>query len=152
MTKKLLYLFLFILAGCNEGKENSPNVFFSGEIVNPTSEHVVLYKGDVVIDSSALDVNNMFTFKLDSIEDGLYHFKHAPEYQYVHLEQGDSLLIRLNTVYFDESLVFSGTGEEVNNFMIEIFLANEGEKNLIDDLYNLEPEEFSRKIDSLEKL
>ncbi|MCP4974963.1 MAG: redoxin domain-containing protein [Maribacter sp.] len=152
MNKKLLYLSLFILAGCAESKKNSPNVFFSGEIVNPTSEHVVLYKGDVVIDSSALDVNNMFSFKLDSIENGLYHFKHAPEYQYVHLEKGDSLLIRLNTVDFDESLVFSGTGEEVNNFMMEIFLANEGEKNHIDRLYSLEPEDFSRKIDSLEKL
>jgi len=152
MNKNLLYLFLFILAGCNENKKSSPNVFFSGEIVNPTSAHVVLYKGDVVIDSSALDENNMFTFKLDSIEDGLYHFNHAPEYQYVFLQKGDSLLLRLNTVDFDESLVFSGTGEEINNFMIEIFLANEGEKSLIDDYYSLESTEFARKIDSLQQL
>lgn len=73
MNKKLLYLFLFILAGCNESKKKSPTVFFSGEIVNPTSKHVVLFKGDVVIDSSTLNENNMFAFKLDSIEDGLYH-------------------------------------------------------------------------------
>ena len=152
MNKKLLYLFLFILAGCNESEKSSPNVFFSGEIVNPTSEHVVLYKGDVVIDSSALDKNKMFSFKLDSIEDGLYHFEHVPEIQYVYLEKGDSLLIRLNTVDFDESLVFSGTGEEVNNFMMEIFLANEGEKNLIDKLYSLNPKDFTRKIDSLQQL
>ena len=152
MNKKLLYLFLFILAGCNESEKSSPNVFFSGEIVNPTSKHVVLYKGDVVIDSSSLDKNKMFSFKLDSIEDGLYHFNHAPELQYVYLEKGDSLLIRLNTVDFDESLVFSGTGEEINNFMMEIFLANEGEKNLIHELYSLNPENFSRKIDSLEQL
>ncbi|MGB5666812.1 MAG: transaldolase [Maribacter sp.] len=152
MNKNLLYLFLFILAGCSESKKNSPNVFFSGEIVNPTSNHVVLYKGDVVIDSSALDQHNMFSFKLDSIEDGLYHFKHAPEYQYVYLEKGDSLLIRLNTVDFDESLVFSGTGEEVNNFMMEIYLANENEDKLITEYYSLEPIEFSRKIDSLEQL
>jgi len=112
MNKNLLYLFLFILVGCGEIKKDSPSVFFSGEIVNPTSEHVVLYKGDVVIDSSTLGKNNMFSFKLDSIEDGLYHFNHAPEYQYVYLEKGDSLLLRLNTVDFDESLVFSGTGEE----------------------------------------
>ena len=152
MNKNLLYLFLFILAGCSESKKNSPNVFFSGEIVNPTSNHVVLYKGDVVIDSSTLDQNNMFSFKLDSIEDGLYHFNHAPEYQYVYLEKGDSLLIRLNTVDFDESLVFSGTGEEVNNFMMEIYLANENEDKLITEYYSLEPIEFSRKIDSLEQL
>jgi len=152
MSRKLLYLFLFILVGCDEYKKDSPNVFFSGEIVNPTSDHVVLYKGDVFIDSSSLDKNRMFTFKLDSIEDGLYHFNHAPEYQYVYLEKGDSLLIRLNTVDFDESLVYSGPGEEINNFMMEIFLANEGEKNLIDKLYSSDAESFSRKIDSLEQL
>ncbi|EAR00375.1 TlpA family protein disulfide reductase [Maribacter sp. HTCC2170] len=152
MHKKLLYLFLFILAGCNESKKSSSSVFFSGEIVNPSSKHVVLFKGDVVIDSSALDENNMFSFKFDSIEDGLYHFNHDPEYQYVFLEKGDSLLIRLNTVDFDESLVYSGTGEEINNFMMEIFLANEGEKTLIDDYYSLNSKDFSRRIDSLQRM
>lgn len=152
MNKRLLYLFVILLTGCSESKKKSPNVFFGGEIVNPTSEYVVLYKGDAVIDSSALDKNNMFSFQFDSIEDGLYHFKHAPELQYVYLDQGDSLIVRLNTVDFDESLVFSGTGEEVNNFMLEIFLANESEKNLIDDYYGLESRDFSRKIDSLQQM
>jgi len=152
MNKNLLFLFLFIFAACSESKKNSPNVFLKGEIVNPTSNHVVLYKGDVVMDSSELDQNNMFSFELDSIENGLYHFNHAPEYQYVYLEKGDSLLIRLNTVDFDESLVFSGTGEEINNFMMEIYLANENEEKLITDYYSLEPKDFRRKIDSLEKL
>ena len=150
MNKRLLYLFVILLTGCSESKKNSPNVFFGGEIVNPTSEYVVLYKGDAVIDSSALDKNNMFSFQFDSIEDGLYHFKHAPELQYVYLDQGDSLIVRLNTVDFDESLVFSGTGEEINNFMLEIFLANESEKNLIDAYYGLESRDFTRKIDSLQ--
>ena len=152
MNKRLLYLFVILLTGCSESKKNSPNVFFGGEIVNPTSEYVVLYKGDAVIDSSALDKNNMFSFQFDSIEDGLYHFKHAPELQYVYLDQGDSLIVRLNTVDFDESLVFSGTGEEINNFMLEIFLANENEKNLIDAYYGLESRDFSRKIDSLQQM
>jgi hypothetical protein len=152
MNKKLLYLFLFILAGCNESKKKSPTVFFSGEIVNPTSKHVVLYKGDVVIDSSTLDENNMFAFKLDSIEDGLYHFNHSPEYQYVYLEKGDSLVIRLNTVDFDESLVFSGSGEEINNFMIEMYLARESELKLINEYYSLGPKDFTRKIDSLQQM
>ncbi|MCK5443272.1 MAG: transaldolase [Maribacter sp.] len=152
MNKKLLYLFLFILAGCNESKKKSPAVFFSGEIVNPTSKHVVLYKGDVVIDSSSLDENNMFAFKLDSIEDGLYHFNHSPELQYVYLEKGDSLLIRLNTADFDESLVFSGSGEEINNFMVEMYLACESEEKLINEYYSLVPKDFIRKIDSLQQM
>lgn len=152
MTKNLLYLFLFILAACSKDKKGSPSVFFSGEIVNPTSEHVVLLKGDVVIDSSALDENNMFTFKFDTIEDGLYHFNHDPEYQYVYLKKGDSLLIRLNTVDFDESLVFSGTGEEINNFLMEIYLAYEKEDRLIREYYRLPSAEFSNRIDSLANL
>ncbi len=152
MNRRLLYLFLIVLAGCNENQENLSNAFFSGEIVNPTSDYVVLYKGDAIIDSSALDKNNMFSFKLDSIEDGLYHFKHAPEYQNVYLKKGDSLLIRLNTVDFDESLVYSGKGEEINNFMMEVYLTKESEKKSITNYYRLEPKDFSRKIDSLQKI
>lgn len=149
MTEKLLSLFLILLASCGKGEKSSPNVFFAGEIVNPTSGHVVLFKGDIVIDSAKLDENNRFSFHLDSIADGLYHFNHAPEYQYVYLKKGDSLAARLNTVAFDESLVFSGTGEEINNFLLELFLANEEEQSSIYSSYREEPEEFLEYINSL---
>lgn len=134
---------------CVEEKKESPSVFFAGEIVNPTSDHVVLYRGDVVVDSALLDESNRFSFKLDSIRPGLHYFYHYPEYQFVYLEKGDSLQLRLNTIEFDESLVFSGKGEEVNNFLIEMFLVHEKEKELVYSLYNLEPGLFTAKNDSL---
>ncbi len=149
MDKKLLYLFLFLLAGCGKGEKSSPNVFFAGEIVNPTSDYVVLYEGECVIDSAQLDEHNRFAFKLDSIKDGLYHFNHAPEYQYIYLKKGDSLAIRLNTVAFDESLVFSGKGEEINNFLLELFLTEEDEQSEIYSSYRLASDEFLEKINSL---
>lgn len=149
MTEKLLYLFLILLASCGKGEKSSPNVFFTGEIVNPTSGHVVLYKGDVVIDSAKLDDQNRFSFRFDSIADGLYHFNHAPELQYVYLKKGDSLIARLNTVAFDESLVFSGEGEQINNFLLELFLAHEEEQADIYSSYRLEPEEFLEEINAL---
>lgn len=152
MNKKLLYLFLIVLAGCGKGEKSSPIVFFAGEIVNPTSSHVILYKGDVTIDSAKLDEHNRFSFKLDSISDGLYHFNHAPELQYVYLKQGDSLVARLNTVAFDESLAFSGTGEEINNFLLELFLSNEDQASTINATYRLPPDEFGKKMDSLADL
>lgn len=152
MDKKLLYLFLILLASCGKGEKGFPSVFFTGEIVNPTSGHVVLYKGDVAIDSAELDDQKRFSFRLDSISDGLYHFKHAPEFQYVYLKQGDSLAIRLNTVAFDESLVFSGAGEEINNFLLELFLASEDERSIVNSAYRLEPREFSKNVDSLAQL
>lgn len=149
MNKKLLYLFLILLASCGKSEKSSPNVFFAGEIVNPTSGHVILYKADVVIDTAKLDELNRFSFRLDTVLSGLYHFNHGHEFQYVHLKKGDSLAIRLNTVAFDESLVFSGTGEEINNFLLELFLASEEESSIINSAYHLESEDFSYSIDSL---
>ncbi|NHF59267.1 transaldolase [Flavobacteriaceae bacterium TP-CH-4] len=152
MDKQILYLFLFILAGCSKGERNSPNVFFAGEIVNPTSTHIVLYKGDKVIDSAALDEQNRFSFRFDSLPKGLYHFNHTPELQYVYLEGGDSVMIRLNTIDFDESLAFSGRGSEISSFLLELFLAQEAELQAINTYFNLEANEFAKKVDSLKQL
>ena len=150
MNRNLLYCFILLIASCNTVEKGSPSVFFAGEIVNPTSKYVVLHKGEEVIDSALLDTNNRFSFSFDSIPMGLYHFKHAPEYQYVYLEPGDSLMVRLNTVDFDESLVFSGKGEEVNNFLLDVFLGNEKEEQLVSKNYNaLESEDFKQKINAL---
>lgn len=149
MNKALLLLTLFLISSCATSERQTTTVHFAGEIVNPTSDYVVLYKGDSALDSVTLDENNRFVMELDSVDEGLYNFYHYPEYQYVFLENGDSLQIRLNTHYFDESLVFSGEGEEVNNFLIEMFLAHEKEEDLIYDFYKLEPEDFCKRIDSL---
>ena len=154
MSKKLLFLFLIVVAGCSKGEKKSPSVFFAGQIINPTDDYVVLYKGERVIDSAKLDEKNRFAFELDSVAEGLHHFNHAPEVQYVFLEKGDSLMIRLNTIDFDESLVFSGTNTsaEINNFLLDLFLSNEKEEKAIyKNFYSLEPLEFARHIDSLHK-
>ncbi|MGI9548237.1 MAG: transaldolase [Flavobacteriaceae bacterium] len=151
MNKSLLLLLILLIFSCATSEKKSTTVHFAGEIVNPTSEYVVLYKGDTALDSVPLDGNNRFLMQLDSVEEGLYNFYHYPEFQYVYLENGDSLQIRLNTLYFDESLVFSGEGEEVNNFLVEMFLAHEKEEELVYDLYKLEPEDFCGRIDSLGK-
>ena len=140
---------LVVLASC--GKKDKPEnlVFFSGQIVHPTSDYVVLHKGDEVIDSAKLDKNNRFSIEIENLEPGLHHFQHAPEYQYVYLEPGDSILIRLNTMAFDESLAFFGSNEQINNFLIEMYLSHEDEEELISTYYRLSPEEFRHKMDSL---
>lgn len=151
MIKYLLGLFLVSLIACNTEQKKSPTVF-TGEIVNPTSKVVILSKDDIVIDSAHLDMHNQFSFKIDDIQEGLYNFHHAPQYQYVYLSQNDSLVMRLNTIYFDESLVFSGKGEEINNFLIEVFLSGEDEEEIVESFYGMEPAVFSYKIDSLRQL
>ncbi|WP_411030957.1 transaldolase [Spongiimicrobium sp. 3-5] len=152
MNKIAIYLFLFLLASCGEEKKSSPTVYFAGEIVNPTSEYVVLYKDDQILDSAKLNDRNRFKFNLECVTEGLHHFSHQPESQYVYFHEGDSLQIRLNTIDFDESLVFSGVGEEINNFLIEMFLIHEDEEPLMYSSYKLHPDEFTARIDSLREL
>ncbi|RDY61357.1 TlpA family protein disulfide reductase [Flagellimonas nanhaiensis] len=149
MVRFLLGLSFLTVLACSQKHGECPSVFFGGEIVNPTSDYVVLYRNDTYIDSVKLNDNNRFSFNLQGIEEGLYHFDHSPELQYVYLQEGDSLLIRLNTMEFDESLVFSGKGSEINNFLVEMFLAYEEEEPLIYSYYKLKPDAFKAKIDSL---
>ena len=114
MVRILLALIILSLIACNESPEpRYTGVYLAGEIVNPTAETIILYKGDKVIDSARLNEQNLFAFNLDQVEEGLHHFYHHPELQYIFIEKGDSLQIRLNTVDFDESLVFSGTGKDL---------------------------------------
>ena len=151
MVNKYFGVILFVLlCSCGAEESQSSTTYLGGEIVNPTSEQVVLFKGEIPIDSALLDADNRFEIRLDSLDNGLYHFFHKPEMQYVYLERGDSLQLRLNTVAFDESLVFSGSGEVINNFQLEVFLDAEKEEQLIrEDFIHLEPDAFSNKIDSL---
>ena len=150
MKKFLLLILLLGVLGCAGESNETKAVYFAGEIVNPTDRFVVLPKGEQPLDTATLDSQNRFEFRLDSGRAGLHSFKHDPEYQYVYLEAGDSLQIRLNTIAFDESLVFSGKGEEINNFLVELFLESEGEENLIRNSYiPMEPKAFSARLDSL---
>ena len=150
MVRFLGSILILSMIGCAETKEAPETVLFAGEIVNPTNTQVILFKGSEKIDSAQLDQNNRFSFTLPTVENGLYHFNHAPEAQYVYLEKGDSLLVRLNTIYFDESLVFSGSNEILNNFLLELFLAEEEEEaEMHREYYELEPSDFEDKVNSL---
>lgn len=145
----LVYFSIALLvASCQEKKKPS-TAYFGGEIVNPNDRYVILYKNDEVVDSAKLDERNRFLIKLDKVSEGLYHFEHQPEYQYVFIEGGDSIMMRLNTLDFDESLVFSGKGAEKNNFIIDMFLVSEDEETLAYTYYDLQPAEFRHKMDSL---
>lgn len=147
----LLASLLLIAYSCGNDNGGS-TTYFGGEIVNPTSSYVILYKNDKLVDSIILDENNRFLLPMDAVDEGLYHFEHKPEMQYVLIEKGDSILFRLNTLDFDESLIFTGNGAEKNNFMIDMFLVNEDEERLIYEYYDLETEAFISKMDSLKQM
>ncbi len=144
-----VYFLLFVLSACNKNSDTDGDFYFGGVVINPYDNWVYLYQDEKVVDSVALNKDKTFLFHLKGKSPGLYRFVVKPEYQYVFFEPGDSLMVYLNTLDFDESLVFSGNGNEKNNFLTDIFLQNEKETDKIVSYYQLPANAFVRKMDSL---
>lgn len=144
-----LSLLLALFASCNKENTASTEMYLGGLIVNPTSNFIVLLRKDVVIDTFYLDERNYFGGNIKTFEKGLYVFKHPPENQIIYLEPGDSTLIYLNTIAFDESLTFSGKGAEKSNYLKNMYLLNQDNNDLILSYYKLKPVEFAAKTDSI---
>ncbi len=149
---KLLLIILVLISSCASDRNMTDATYFGGKIINPKSKGVYFYKNNELLDSAQLDVKNKFLFKFDSLQVGLYTFEHGNEIQFLFLEPSDSLLLRLNTWDFDESLVFSGKGAEKNNLLLNMFLENEKDDKFILNYYSLNDSLFEVKIDSLLKL
>jgi|TARA_B110000971_G_scaffold127961_1_gene130958 hypothetical protein len=153
MTKKivnyiLLSLLILVAVNCADKEENS-KTYFGGKIINPKTKFVVLYSNDKIIDTLLLNDRNKFLGTYNNLEEGLYYFGHGNENQYVYLEPKDSLMLRLNTWDFDESLVFAGKGAERNNILIDIFLETEKERRLFYQLNKFEPVAYKSRIDKI---
>ena len=147
MLKKVFLLLSILFLSCNTEK----STYFSGKIIKPTNNEITLLKDELVIKSLPINNDGTFISSIDIKKDGLYNFIHLPEFQYLIINKGDSLSLRLNSLDFDESLVFSGTGSEKNNFLIDVFLDHELEENFIRSNYNTSGLEFYALIDSLLK-
>jgi hypothetical protein len=147
----LLLLFGLSLVSCKkDGAELEEDVvYFGGEVINPSTNYVILHKGNMVIDTLTLDSKNRFNYKLEHISPGLYTFSHGGEIQMVLLEPNDSIMFRLNTKEFDESLVYTGKGSKKNNYLIDLFLNSENEDKVVLGFSQLPPKEFEYKLDSI---
>lgn len=145
----VLALLAFTFPGCKSDSNSCGQAYFGGEIINPANNHVVLHDDSSVVDTLFLDDGNRFSYNIESLSPGLHSFFHGGEYQIVVLEPNDSILLRLNTADFDESLVFTGKGAKKNNFLINLFVSLENEERKIYELSKLEAEEFNNAIEEL---
>lgn len=144
-------LALLLFACQKDVKEAGEQAFLGGEIINPNGDFVTLSKSDKVIDTIKLDNHNRFLYKISPLESGFYTFKHGSEIQMVLLEPKDSIMLRLNTLDFDESLVYSGPGANKNNYFINEFLQNEIIEKEIFKLCQLDPLTFEIKINQIKE-
>lgn len=146
---KINFLFLtalltLSLSSCKKDKEVATinKAYFGGEIINPNSNAIYIIKSGVRLDTIYLNKNNRFSYNLVDFEPGLYGFFDGREFQNFLIENKDSLKLRLNTLDFDESLVFTGIGAKQNNFLMDLYLLNEQENDKILGLGQETAEEF----------
>ena len=139
------------LLGCKNVDSNCGIAYFGGEIINPNNDHIVLYDATShPIDTLYLDEDNRFFRPMENLNPGLYSFVHGGEYQVVLLEPNDSIMIRLNTYDFDESLVFTGKGSKKNNYLLSLFIEIESENKTMYELgKKTEPVQFQAVLDSI---
>lgn len=147
----ITFILTLLLLGCkNDTLKAEDNIaYIGGEIINPNSNFVILSDSESVIDTIKLDGRNRFIHKIENLKEGIYTFKHGAEFQIVLLEPNDSILFRLNTIDFDESLVFTGVGAKKNNYLVNDFLENEKIEKKLYKFCQLSPKAYESKIDSL---
>ena len=58
-------------------------------------------------------------------------------------------MVHINSKNFDESVIFCGRGHEKNNFLMELYLKNETDKNTIFDVFDYNITKFNNNIDSV---
>ncbi|MEN9323339.1 MAG: hypothetical protein RL699_1119 [Bacteroidota bacterium] len=145
----LLLPLAFFLGSCkSDFKSDNYTAYFGGEVSNPTNPYMLFCKDNEVIDSVLLDENNRFFIKFDSLAPGMYTFKNEPEFQYVYFDKNDSIMVRLNAKDFDNSIVFCGRGDQKNNFLMELYLKNEADRNSIFDVFDYALPKFTAQIDA----
>ena len=140
---------LVSLVGCNDNSTNSERVYLGGKIVNPNLKYVILSKDQEIVDTLSLNTENQFGEYLEDITPGIYTLQHNPENQVVYLEPGDSIMVWVNTYDFDRSLNFSGRGSKESSFLLNLFLRNRANNDLVLNYYKIKPEEFEQISDSI---
>ena len=143
-----LLLFLSMISSCNKDfSSDNYTAYFGGEIENPINRYVLFCKDNSVIDTIKLNEDNTFFKKFDSLVPGLYTFKHDPEYQYIYFDKNDSLKVHIDTKDFDESIIFCGRGDEKNNFLMDLYLRNEKDKNNMFEVFDYNLDKFNLNIE-----
>ena len=143
-------LLLCLLSSCKKEFSGDNYVaYFGGEVTNPTNPYVLFCKDNVVIDTIPIKKDNTFFIKFDSLTPGLYTFKHEPEYQYVYFDKNDSIKVHIDTKDFDESIIFCGRGDQKNNYLMDMYLRNEKDKDNMFEVFDYDSDKFNNYINKI---
>lgn len=129
---RLIFLFIIFIVSTHDSYAQK-SVRLTGEIINPTRDKVFFYKRLVVngrIKAEAKDsckIGNDGSFSLKTTVDRTEEivFYDGKEQFIMLLSPGDKMHLTLNTLYFDETIQFTGKGSEKNNALKNVNLIKE---------------------------
>ncbi|WP_298553777.1 TlpA disulfide reductase family protein [uncultured Algibacter sp.] len=145
MKRLICILTLAIVFVSCKKDEAKDYVTLSGKIENPSSEALVISQNNII---KEMKVNTDGTFS-DTLKvtPGKYILFDGTEQAYLYLKNGFDLKITLDTKAFDESISYSGIGEDANNYLAEKVLLRE---LLLDnhELMDANKVDFDKKVSS----
>ncbi|UNY98930.1 TlpA family protein disulfide reductase [Zhouia spongiae] len=144
--KNLIYTLAIILLTFISCKEESSKDYmsFSGVISNQNSDSLQIFSSKGFKKRISVNPDGTFSDTV-KIKDGTYYLLDGTENTNIYLKNGYDLKLTLDTKTFDESIEFSGTGAEPNNYLAQSFLLSErvGQDSL---LFALQREDFYMKM------
>lgn len=150
-TQKLFFGSLVILlTSCNQS-EPVNYAIFSGTITNPNSENLIITdNNNKTIKEIKVAENGTFT---DSIFDvnGYYNFYDGKERSSFYLKNGYNLTLNMDAKEFDETIVYTGTDSDVNNFLAQKFMYKEKNTGTAKELYSLDETSYLSKVKELKE-
>ncbi|WP_419213632.1 TlpA family protein disulfide reductase [Maribacter sp. X9] len=121
-------------------------VALSGTIIDKNSDSLTISSETY---QKRLEVNSDGTFSDTlKVEKGYYVLFDGKEYTSLYLENGFDLNITLDTKAFDESIAYTGIGENANNYLAKKALMQEKVLNNV-DIFDLDKEAFGSYVDAV---
>ncbi len=145
--KKLMYLTIatLIVVACKQ--EAKDYVTFSGKITNQNSDSLLIGFGTfkkritVAADGTFSDTLKVVT--------GGFWLQDGKEQTNLYLKNGQDVHLTLDTKQFDETVVYTGSGAEANNYLAKKVL-NQGDLFTNKTLLEMSKEDFDAKLETIE--
>ena len=134
--------------GCQTNPKEKKAVFVGGNIINPSNNYVILYDTQNNIDTLYLNDKNRFSHYFTTFKPGIHSFVHGGKHQSILLEDNDSIMMHINTLDFDESIVYNGIGAKKNNYLINLLLKLEKEDYSTNLSFSQSPEDYQRSVET----
>ncbi|MBW4359968.1 hypothetical protein [Flavobacterium taihuense] len=143
--KTFLFSTCLLLIFINASGQTKNEVLFQAKIENRNWDHLYIKDTDYnTVQIIDIDNDGLFKADLSSIKDGLYLLFDGTEYFKIYLKKGYDLQITMDANHFRETIKYSGTGSDINNF-----LAKESAYEVDYDYGKLSSAKTNKKIEKL---